>query len=160
MKGVCQTGWLRARVAGVWAALAMGAAFQVSLTQCGAVLSFTNKVATFSSLDGQMYVGAQLVEADSAGLFSRPTGCSTRWRSLNLSADTLDRIGITQDYLDSVRERSGEARKAVALAAQRTMLADEQQRVGGRNRPAEPDGEHGGDQRSVIRFMATCGFAG
>ena len=128
MKGVCQTGWLRARVAGVWAALAMGAAFQVSLTQCGAVLSFTNKVATFSSLDGQMYVGAQLVEADSSRIIFKTNGVFDAVAFTNLSADTLDRIGITQDYLDSVRD--GEARKAVALAAQRTMLADEQQRLG------------------------------
>jgi hypothetical protein len=100
---------------------------QLFATQASGELYFTNKIATFSSLDGQSYLAAQLVEADSSRIIFKTNGVFEAVAFTNLSPETLDQIGITQDYLASLKQSA--ANRAVALAKERTMLVDEEQRL-------------------------------
>lgn len=115
------------KTVGVGLIIAVVFCAQLLPNQASAELYFTNKIATFTSVSGQAYVGARLIEADSSQLVFETNGIFGAVAFTNLSPATLARVGISQAYLDSVRV--AEAKQAVAVAAQRTMLAEEQQKL-------------------------------
>jgi len=89
-------------------------------------IEFTNRVASFSNLEGQYYFKVTLVKGDLDGLVWRDEkGGGGRICYTNLPADLLDSLGIPPERVDIARDRA--EHKAVSDARYRAAMAAEGQ---------------------------------
>ncbi len=90
-------------------------------------LWFTNRVVTFTNLEGERFVDADLVEAGISQVVFKTNGIFGAVKFTNLSPATLELIGIPPSQLELAHEL--EIQKAEALAHQRALLKDEQEKL-------------------------------
>src|SRR5947207_13508744 len=69
-------------------------------------ISFTNRTATFTNLEGQLYQRVQLVRADDDGLIWRDEASGGRICYTNLNPDLLESFGISSNRIDIARARA------------------------------------------------------
>lgn len=87
------------------------AAFQPALADD---ITFTNRTATFTTLQGQPYRRVQLVRADLDGLIWRDGASGGRICYTNLAPDLLESLGISSNRIEVARARA--QKKAIADA--------------------------------------------
>jgi len=91
-------------------------------------ITFTNKTATFTNLQGQLYRRVQLVRGDLDGLIWRDKASGGRICYTNLHPDLLESFGISSDRIEIARARA--QHKAIADARYRALtLAEAQARL-------------------------------
>jgi hypothetical protein len=90
-------------------------------------LWFTNRIVTFTNLQGERFAHAEVVEADASQVVFKTNDIFGTVKLTNLSPATLEWIGIPPEQLELAHQL--EIQKAQALAHQRAMLQDEQQRL-------------------------------
>lgn len=90
-------------------------------------LWFTNRIVTFTNLQGGRFVDADLVEADASRVVFKTNGIFGTVEFTNLSPAMLDLIGIPASQLQLAHEL--EIQKAEAAARQRALLEDEREKL-------------------------------
>lgn len=88
-------------------------------------ITFTNRTASFTSLQGQSYKGVHLVRADSDGLIWRDGASGGRICYTNLDPELLESLGISSNRIEIARARA--EHKAVADARYRALVLAEAQ---------------------------------
>lgn len=115
------------RAAIVFAAFVLISAFVGILKgecQTALDLMFTNKVVTFTNLQGDLFLSAELVEADATQVVFRTNDIFGAEKLTNLSTATLQSLGIPVSRLGMAQEL--EVQKEQAASEQRAMLKQEQ----------------------------------
>ena len=98
----------------------------VSLCQAqpGSTITFTNRFATITNLQGRVYAHIELVRADANGILYRVEGGGGMIWYTNLSPGVLEELGIPAERIEALEERTTQA----ALEAQ-ALDAAEQERM-------------------------------
>src|SRR5689334_7400641 len=81
---------------------------------------FTNRIASFTNLQGQVYTRVQLVRGDLDGLIWRDGPSGGRICYTNLHPDLLEYFGISSNRIEIARARA--EKKALADAKYRAMV--------------------------------------
>ena len=89
---------------------------------------FTNRVATFTNLQGQAMVNASLIRADGSQLIFKTNDVYGTVNLTNLAPATLEMLGVPASYLQQVRAREKEQAGAAARAAALWKTEQEQLR--------------------------------
>ena len=90
-------------------------------------LVFTNKFASFTNLQGETFIGAELIEADATQVVFKTNDIYGAVKFTNLSTATLKSLGIPLSRLGLAHEL--EVQKAKAIANQRDILSQEQEEL-------------------------------
>jgi ankyrin repeat protein len=98
--------------------LSIGLAISLELCNCAfaqATITFTNKIVTFTNLQGQVYRGVQLVRADTNALSFRWSDAvgGGRISYTNLSTVLLDSLGIPTNWVNGAMALSSEINSAL-----------------------------------------------
>jgi hypothetical protein len=95
--------------------------------QQAANLAFTNKFATFTNLQGETFIHAELIEADATQVVFKTNNIFGAVKFTNLSTATLESLGIPLSRLDLAKEL--QVQKAKAIADRQVIFQDEQEKL-------------------------------
>jgi hypothetical protein len=105
----------------IWPAISMGFAVMIlpEAGLCSDSIEFTNKVASFTNLQGETFTQVVLVRGDLDGVIWRNGSSGGRVCYTNLDPLLLERWGISTNRIEIARSRA--ARKAAVEAASRAQ---------------------------------------
>lgn len=89
----------------------------------GQDITFTNKVTTFTNLQGQIFANVHLIRGDLDGLIWRSDASGGRVCYTNLNTEWLTSVGISSNRVEIARARA--AKKAISDARYRALVAAE-----------------------------------
>ena len=97
----------------------------LSLPVVAQVITFTNKAVTFTTLEGTVYRGVNLVKADPYGITWRSGASGGRVAYTNLVPETLDDWGVPTNYIGRLMATEAVRRKAPRPADPALQEAEE-----------------------------------
>ena len=101
--------------------------FFISASCFAGDITFTNKIATFTNLQGRLYDTVLIERANSSGIVYRSGGTLGMVAYTNLSPATLEEIGVPLDRLDAAKARAEQSR--LLAVQQMKMDAEEESRL-------------------------------